>query len=291
MKNLLLAAAILLLPAVGPADSKPKYKALIVDGQNNHRIWPQSTQLLKGYLEETKLFTVDIATTPPADEPMTGFQPPFFEYDVVISNYNGKSWPARTMWAFEKYIDGGGAFVLVHAADNAFPEWVAYNKMIAVGGWGNRTEQHGPKLRLRDGKFIHDSTPGVGGSHGVRHEFQVVMRDPDHAVTRGLPPMWMHAEDELYDRLRGPAENVTVLASAYSAPKTQGTGEHEPILMTIRYGKGRVFHTTLGHSLLAMRCVGFITTFQRGAEWAVSGNVTLKAPDNFPTAANTVVRP
>ena len=291
MRNALPAAAILALLAAGPAASKPKYKALIVDGQSNHRIWPESTQLLKGYLEETRLFAVDIATTPPAGESMTGFQPPFFDYDVVVSNYNGKSWPVRTMWAFEKYVGGGGAFVSVHAANNAFPEWVAYNEMIAVGGWGNRTEQHGPRLRFRGGKFVPDNTPGVGGGHGVRHEFPLVIRDPNHPVTRGLPPVWMHAEDELYDRLRGPAKNVVVLAGAYSAPETRGTGEHEPILMAIRYGRGRVFHTTLGHSLTAMRCVGFITTFQRGAEWAASGAVTLKVPDDFPGAEKAVVRP
>ena len=291
MRNLFPTAAALALLAAVPAVPKPKYKALIIDGQNNHRIWPQSTQLLKGYLEETGLFAVDVATTPPAGEPMAEFQPPFFEYDVVVSNYNGAIWPARTRWAFEKYVGGGGAFVSVHAANNAFPEWAAYNEMIAVGGWGKRTERHGPRLRLRAGKFVPDNTPGVGGGHGVRHEFPLVIRDSQHPVTRGLPPVWMHAEDELYDRLRGPAKNVAVLAAAYSAPETRGTGEHEPILMAIRYGKGRVFHTTLGHSLLAMRCVGFIVTFQRGAEWAVSGEVTQKTPADFPGPEKAVVRP
>ena len=80
--------------------------------------------------------------------------------------------------------------------------------MIAVGGWGKRTERHGPRLRLRAGKFVPDNTPGVGGGHGVRHEFPLVIRDSQHPVARGLPPVWMHAEDELHDRLRGPAMNV-----------------------------------------------------------------------------------
>ncbi len=283
-RTVVLSIFIQLLFATSPARAKQKYKVLIVDGQSNHRIWPESTQLLKKHLEETKIFVVDIATTPPAGEPTRPFQPPFFDYDVVVSNYNGESWPANTKWAFEKYVKGGGGFVSVHAANNAFPEWAAYNAMIGVGGWGDRTEQHGPMLRFRKGEFVADMTPGIGGSHGIRHEFQVVIRNADHPITAGLPSTWMHSEDELYDRLRGPAKDVTVLASAYSAPETQGTGEHEPILMAISYGKGRVFHTTLGHSLVAMRCEGFIATFQRGVEWAASSTVTQQVRENFPSA-------
>ena len=29
------------------------------------------------------------------------------------------------------------------------------------------------------------------------------------------------------------------------------------MLMTISYGKGRVFHTVLGHSVVSIQCVGF----------------------------------
>ena len=46
--------------------------------------------------------------------------------------------------------------------------------------------------------------------------------------------------------------------------------------MAIRYGKGRVFHTTLGHDVAAMQCVGFIVTLQRGAEWAATGRVACR---------------
>jgi type 1 glutamine amidotransferase len=100
----------------------------------------------------------------------------------------------------------------------------------------------------------------------------------------------MHAIDELYDSLRGPAKNVTLLATAFSAPETGGTGEEEPMLFTIQYGKGRVFHTTLGHDVAAMRCVGFIATFLRGTEWAASGKVTQKVPADFPDASKVSIR-
>lgn len=62
------------------------------------------------------------------------------------------------------------------------------------------------------------------------------------------------------------------------------TGLDEPVLFTIRYGKGRIFHTTLGHDVESMRCTGFAATFQRGAEWAAAGRVSQSATIDFPTA-------
>jgi len=78
-----------------------------------------------------------------------------------------------------------------------------------------------------------------------------------------------------------------VLATAHSDPQNKGTGRDEPMIMVLRYGKGRVFHTTLGHDVAALSCVGLTTIFQRGTEWAATGKVTQKVPANFPSA-NTV---
>ena len=263
----------LLLSADGH-DSKPEREVLsvlLVDGQNNHA-WPRTSPVLRAILEETGRFTVDVATSPPNGADLSGFQPDFAAYDVVVSNYNGATWPEETRDAFEAYVSGGGGFVCVHAADNAFPEWRAYNEMIAVGGWGRRTEASGPYLRLRDGAWTQDTTAGRGGSHGRQHEFLLEAR-AEHPILEGLPERWLHTQDELYDRLRGPALNVTVLASAYSRKETGGSGEHEPILMTIDYGEGRVFHTTMGHDVPALRCVGFQATLDRVVvERDASGN-------------------
>jgi type 1 glutamine amidotransferase len=90
--------------------------------------------------------------------------------------------------------------------------------------------------------------------------------------------------DELYDSLCGPAENLKVLATAHSDPANSGTGEDEPMLMTIHYGRGRIFHTAMGHDVPAIKCVGFIVTFLRGTEWAATGKVTQTVPADFPTA-------
>lgn len=272
------------------ASAQGQIRALIVDGQNNHD-WKATTPILKSLLEETRLFTVDVATSPPHGSDLSGFKPEFAKYQVVISNYNGDPWPAATLDALAEYVRAGGGFVSYHAADNAFPESHEYNEMIGVGGWGDRDEKSGPLVRFHDGKMVRVDQPGKAGHHGARLPFVVTVRDPSHPVMRGLPKQWMHAADELYDSLRGPADHLTLLATAFSDPANKGTGEDEPMLFTISYGKGRVFHTTLGHDPAAMKCVGFIATFDRGAEWAATGKVTQKAPADFPGAAEVRTRP
>ena len=287
------ASSLVMLSVLCSLAASGAQKALIVDGQNNHQ-WQLTTPVLKRLLEDTGLFQVDVATSPPRGADMSGFKPPFKAYTVVISNYsdynNGGKWPPETQKAFEDYVKNGGGFVSVHAADNAFPDWLEYNRMIGIGGWSGRDEKSGPYVRWKDGKFVRDMKPGKGGHHGQQHEFQVTARDKNHPITRGLPEVWKHAKDELYDSLRGPAENMNVLATAWSDPATGGTGEHEPALIVLGYGKGRVFHTTLGHGVDAMKCVGFIVTFQRGTEWAATGKVTQKAPSDFPTAQQVSVK-
>ncbi len=259
----------------------PRMKALIVDGQNNHN-WQQTTPVLKKLLEETKLFQVEVATSPAKGADMSGFKPNFAAYRVVISNYNGDPWAAATKEAFEKFVREGGGFVSYHGADNSFPEWKAYNLMIGLGGWGERNEKDGPMVRVRNNEVVLNDRPGPAGHHGERHPFQVKTFETKDPIMSDLPVVWMHAADELYDSLRGPAQNMKLLATAFSDKSTGGTGENEPALFTIAYGKGRVFHTTLGHGTEAMKCVGFITTLQRGAEWAARGTITQKVPKDFP---------
>jgi type 1 glutamine amidotransferase len=162
--------------------------------------------------------------------------------------------------------------------------------MTGIGGWRNRNEQAGPYWYWKDGRLVSDASPGPAGEHGARLPFQVITRDPEHPIMRGLPTVWLHANDELYGKLRGPGKNMIVLATAHSDAKNKGTGLDEPMLMVLRYGKGRIFHTTLGHDVLALSCVGFMTTFQRGTEWVATGRVTQKVPADFPTAKTVSYR-
>ncbi len=266
------------------AKTTKKLKALIVDGQNNHRNWPQTTKMMAKYLADTGLFEVEVATTAKkGTDP--NFKPEFSKYNVVISNYNGAAWPEATRKAFVKYIKDGGGFIVVHAANNAFGNWREYNEIIGLGGWGGRNEKSGPYVYYDDkGKLVVDKSKGRGGHHGPQHPFQIVVRNEKHPITKGMPKAWMHAKDELYDYLRGPATGMDILATALAAKNKGGSGRHEPMLLTIEYGKGRIFHTPMGHGNYSQECVGFIVCLQRGAEWAATGKVTQKIPDDFPDA-------
>ncbi|MCG8583520.1 MAG: ThuA domain-containing protein [Pirellulales bacterium] len=272
IRSLLMLCALL---ALAGTRAEAKLKALILDGHNNHN-WRATTPVLKQALEDSGKFTVDVAT---AEKNVSNYSPKFSDYDVVVSNYNGPMWPEATQKALLDYVGNGGGFVVVHAANNSFGKWKEYNEMIGLGGWGGRNENSGPYVYYDGEKLVRDDAKGRGGTHGPQHEFLIVMRD-SHPITEGLPSAWMHAKDELYALMRGPAVNMKVLGSAES----RKTKRHEPLLMVIDYGKGRVFHTALGHADYSMKGVGFQTTLQRGAEWAATGKVTIDVPENFPTA-------
>lgn len=284
---LALALCCISFGSMGTARAADKIKVLVVDGQNNHA-WIATTPLIRAILENAGIFTVEVSTTP---KDLAEWHPKFKDYGVVVSNYNGKDWPADVKKEFVDYVKHGGGFVAVHAANNSFSNWPEYNEMIGLGGWGGRNEKSGPYLRFREGKFVKDETPGAGGGHGKQHEFVIDVREPEHPIMKGLPLKWKHAIDELYHNLRGPANNVTVLGSAYSDKLQGGTGNDEPLLMAIAYDKGRVFHTALGHSVETMKGVGFQVTLARGTEWAATGKVTLPAPpvEDLP-ADKTVLR-
>jgi len=276
---ILILGTLLGFSSVATAETAP-LKILVIDGQNNHN-WKETTPQIVATLESGGFGSVTVATTPDKGGDMTSFSPVFADFDVVVSNYNGESWSEETQSAFEKFVSGGGGFVCIHAADNSFPSWQAYNRMIGLGGWGGRNEKSGPYVRWKEDmkKFTRDMSKGGGGQHGRRVPFQIVMRDADHPISQGLPRSFMQVADELYGQLRGPAENMHVLATAYSDPATGGTGEHEPILMTVHFGNGRVFHTTLGHDVTAIRGLAFQTTLRRGTQWAAKSTVDLPAVD------------
>ena len=283
LKKISLAIA---LACVVTTVAQAEIKALIIDGQNNHD-WKATTPVMTEILKEAG-FSVDVATSPPRGGDMSKFNPNFSDFDVVVSNYNGQRWTKKTEQALIDYVKSGGGFVVVHAADNSFPDWDAYNEMIGLGGWGGRNEKSGPYVYFREGRVVRDTnTKGGGGSHGPQHEFQIVVRDGNHPITDGMPPAWMHGKDELYDSLRGPAVNMRILATAYS----KKSGRHEPMMMTIRFGDGRVFHTPMGHADYSMKCSGFVSTLQRGTEWAATGKVTIPVVSDFPSPDKSTSRP
>jgi len=272
---------------------EPSLNALILTGQNNHN-WKKSSVALQQILEKSGKFIVETKVSPAAGEDMAGFIVDFSPYDVVVLDYTGDDWPGETRDNFLSYVENGGGVVVYHAANNAFPDWAEYNKIIGLGGWGGRNEESGPYLYVENGEIVRDNSPGRGGSHGRQHEFVVQAFQPSHPILKGLPEKWLQAQDELYSELRGPAENLELLAYAYADPKFGGTGRNEPMLFTVTYGKGRIFQTALGHAgnndlfFPAMESAGFVITTQRGAEWAATGKVTQAVPATFPSETQTI---
>jgi len=235
-----------------------KIKTLLLTGANNHD-WTRSTPFCKKLLEGSGRFEVNVTEDPDATlsdgDALDGVQ-------LLFSDYNGPEWPEPAKANFEQAVSGGTGLVILHAADNAFRGWVEYEKMVG--------------LLWREGT-----------GHGAFHEFEVKIVDQDHPITRGLPEfkVW----DELYHRLvHMHGVPYHVLATAYSAPETRGSGRDEPMMVVTQYGEGRVYHHVLGHvwpgdpnsgnkgvTMIAFEPEPVQRALLRGCEWAATGEVTL----------------
>ena len=300
----LLAATLLAVLAIAcPASAAEKINVLIIDGQNNHN-WKGTTPVIKDMLEKTGRFTVEVATTPPkpdAKKPLTDeqkkahqeawakFRPDFSKFKAVVCNYNdyggGESWPEEVNKALEKYMQDGGGLVIFHAANNAFANtpWTEWHKMIgllwAKPDFGDRVamDEAGKMVRQPKGQ-------GPGAGHGPQRTYTIEIRDKEHPITKGLPEKWVHAKDELYQGMRGPAENLHILATAFADPANKGTGMHEPLVWTVTYGKGRTFVCLLGHDVPQASHPGCVALMTRGTEWAATGAVTVPLPKDLAAA-------
>ncbi|GAB4145839.1 MAG: DUF1080 domain-containing protein [Planctomycetota bacterium] len=255
------ALAALFLAALAAAQQTGKPRLLIVTGANNHD-WKWTAFEIRGVLEECERFDVDLTEDPARDLADASV---VSRYAAFVLDYNGPRWGSEAEAVFLQAVRSGAGVVVVHAADNSFPDWDDYAKLVG--------------LCWRDG------TSG----HGAYHAFDIAVVDHAHPITEGLADLRRHP-DELYHRLvPTPGSECRVLLSAYSDPKTGGTGRHEPMATAATFGKGRVFHTALGHTwtgAIPTRATWsdpqFRLLLQRGAEWAATGAVTLPArPINF----------
>lgn len=276
-----------------------KLSVLIVDGIHNHD-WEAATNAVRAILLSTGRFTVDVSTSPPRGFPQEAWSvwwPKFSDYDVVLVNFNGGHlddgvrWPLQVERALEQYVRSGGGLVILHAANNAFLNWPAYNEMIGLG-WRNR--DFGPGIAIdADGNVVEiPKGAGLDPGHGPRHDFPVCLREPDHPITMGMPDCWLHPSEQLTHGQHGPADGLTILTYAYS----EESGQNEPMDWIRHYEQGRVYTTMLGHTWRGednpnLECVGFQSILARGVEWAASGHVMIPLPADFPSPHEVVRRP
>lgn len=245
-----------------PGRDPKKLQVLILTGYNMHD-WRNISRALAEMLERTGRFEVRISEEPAGSTEVT-----FRGYDALVLNYTnykgrfGPSWPETTRQAFLDFVRSGKGVVAYHPACGAFEEWPEYEKVLG-GVWRDK------------------------GAHAPYHSFQVDVRERKHPVMDGLPPSFPQI-DEIYHGLSF-QPGIQVLATAYDDPenctkgerRTCGTGRHEPMIWTLPYGKGRVFHTILGHDLKSIATAGFVATFVRGTEWAATGQVTIPPPSEL----------
>jgi type 1 glutamine amidotransferase len=245
--------ATLLVAALVP---QSPIRSVVLTGENNHD-WRWTAPQLAGALRETGRFQVEVITAPAAWLETAPARAERGEVQLLVLDYNGPRWGEAAERGFLAAVEGGVGVAVVHAANNAFPGWREYERLVG--------------LLWREGT-----------GHGQYHPFDVVVVDPHHPITTGLADLKLHP-DELYHRLvPGAGAEFRVLLSAFSSRERGGTGRHEPMATVASYGKGRVFHTPLGHvwtDVPATRATWSDPQLRlllaRGAEWAATGAVTL----------------
>lgn len=271
------------LPQIGASAAEPlEIRLLIVDGQNNHD-WRSTTPAMRGMLEDAG-FSVHVATVPAEGPEREQYALALDDYDVVLGNFTdigGRPAPRKFFNDLAEWVAAGGGFVPVHAATAGMEHLPEYVRMVGLG-WGN--PQRGARLVLdEEGREIR--TPqgqGRGTGHGGLGPIDVTIWADDHPIVQGLPRN-LQVRDELWFAARGPAEQLTVLATGW-APQTE---QNEPILWTVDYGEGRVFVHLLGHDANTMQDDFFRITLLRGCQWAATGEVTLPLPAELQQATAT----
>jgi type 1 glutamine amidotransferase len=213
-------------------------KVLIVTGIDypGHP-WRQTAPALKEVLEKDPRLKVRIV-----EDPEALASPKLPLWDAVILHFMDWEVPGPGPAAREnlkRFVSAGKGMALTHFACGAWDnnEWPEFGK-LAGRVWD-------PKLRGHD-------------PHGT---FRVDIADPDHPITRGLQAF--ETLDELYTCLAGDAP-IHIVAKATSKVDKKDY----PMAFVLNYGKGRVFHTVLGHDARAYVSPGVGELMRRGCAWA-----------------------
>lgn len=240
-----------------------RIRVLFLTGETDlpHHDWRVTTPFLRDVLTNTGRFEVKVI------EDARGLTARSLSgYDALVLNYNGPRWGKEAETAVEEFVRSGKGLISFHGVTYGEFYGQELNKRWSASSTGAKGWLAYPEL-------IGATWEPAKIGHGARHAFPVKWVDREHPISRGLDGSFL-ANDELYHKL-DLLPQTKVLATAYSAPETGGTGRDEPIIWTAPFGSGRTVHITLGHDLSSMIQPGFLSAFARGTEWAATGQVTL----------------
>jgi type 1 glutamine amidotransferase len=246
MRNTWLLVAALVVSGEEWAAEAP-LRVLILSGQDNHD-WRQTIPELKSILTASGRFAVEVTEHPEQCDAQN-----LSRYDALISNWNtfgnpqATNWPEATRAALLDFVRSGKGLVVVHAGGCSFYDWPEYQQLVGASWKMGQT------------------------SHGNPHEFAVKALN-DHPITRGMKPF--KTTDELW-----------VQPGVGSLSRALAIGDDQPVAFALEFGRGRGFTLLLGHSAAFMATPGFQSLLLRGAEWAVTGKVTL-APETMTSQAS-----
>ncbi len=228
-------------------------RLLILSGSNNHD-WRQTTPFLESIYQRSNRFEVEIT-----NQPDTLVYRELKKFDAIVSNWNSwpendLRWPEKTENGLLKYLEEGGGMVFFHSSTSAFYTWPEFGK-ISTGAW------------------VEDTW------HGRRSPVKVKIENQEHPVTKGFSNFYIF--DELWINAKQ-NDRFQVLGSAINEEALNKGFENQPAIFVSDYGKGRIFHTILGHDdTKAMRNIGFQTLLLRGTEWAATSIVSLPIPEEL----------
>jgi len=211
-------------------------KVVIVTGIDypGHK-WKETAPVLADLLRKDPRLQVDVVETPAFLA-----SPKLNEYNAVVLHFMNWETPDPGEQARQNlahFVSEGGGMVLVHFACGAFQGWPEFEKLAG--------RVYDPKLR----------------PHDPYGPFQVTMTAVDHPITRGLQPF--ETVDELYTCLAGNTP-IEIIAQA----KSKVDGKDYPMGFVLNYGKGRVFHSVLGHDVKAFAAPGVGELFRRATAWS-----------------------
>lgn len=198
----------------------PKKKVLIVTGVDypGHKWRLTAPILAKAIAADERL---DVTIT---EDPNDLASDTLADYDVIVLHFMDWEVPdpgPKARANLKDAVQNGKGLVLVHFACGAFQEWPEFVK-LAGRAWD-------PKMRGHD-------------PHG---KFTVKITDNRHPVMKAMEDF--ETVDELYTCLAGQTP-IKVLATA----RSKVDNKDYPMAFVLNYGKGRVFHSVLGHDVQAL---------------------------------------